>query len=313
VPPGPGRSEGGPIQGRHTLSIDIEKAFKLRREHRYFNISVLWIWYFAWVVRALYRLRVRHEAVTLLSLGCGIAAGVFLIGPGYRSLLIAALFVHLKDVFDASDGSLARLTGRTNRIARFLDSLCDLAVITWLITAIAVRTYPQSGPRIVIAAAAAWGSVFMQCSYFNYYLVSYTGLFSAMNVRTDERRTDEDEAVYAVTWKRRLLRLLQAVYGAAYGWQDRIVAALDRSSFGRAIGGSAASAGAGALRTWYGDKRLMTLNSPLCFGTHLFLLILVLVLSHPAYFYYIVIFPGNAFLLFNVAYRERRFRRMNAE
>ncbi|MBI4720443.1 MAG: CDP-alcohol phosphatidyltransferase family protein [Chitinivibrionia bacterium] len=294
------------------MSGDIEKAYKLKREHRYFNISVLWIWYFPRVVRILHRLKIPHEAVTLLSLACGIGAGAFLLGMGYRSLLLAAVFVHLKDVFDASDGSLARLTGRTNRIARFLDSLFDLVVITWLLAAIAAREHPASGWQTAVRFAAAWVSIFMQCSYFNYYLVSYTRLFSGTNVRTDERTTEADKALYGTAWKRRLLLALQAVYGAVYGWQDRLIAKLDRKSLDRAGRGGARTpgeAGAEELRAWYGDKRLMTLNSPLCFGTHLFILILALIISQPMYFYYAIIFPGNAYLLFNIAYRERRFKR----
>lgn len=287
------------------MAIDMEKAFKLPKERRYFNVSVLWIFYYTRVIRVLYRLNVRHEAVTLASLMFGIAAGVFLLRPGYHNLLLCALFVHLKDIFDASDGSLARLKGQTNRIARFLDSLCDLAAITWLLAALAVRTYPQAGPAVVAIAAAAWGSIFMQCSYFNFYLVSYTKLYGTTNVRTDERATDGDAGAYARWWKRALLLSLQRIYAVMYGWQDRIVAAVDRTSFRRACGTAPEGQAGERFEQWYGDKRLMTLNSPLCFGTHLFIFIVCALLSRPEMFYYIVIFPGNALLLLNIAVRER--------
>lgn len=294
------------------MAIDIEKAFKLPRERRYFNISVLWIFYYTRIVRLLYRLNVRHEAVTLMSLMFGIVAGLFLLRPGYHNLLLSALFVHLKDIFDASDGSLARMKGQTNRIARFLDSLCDFVAITWLLAAIAIRTYPHVGPAVAATGAAAWISIFLQCSYFNFYLVSYTKLYGTTNVRTDEREPDDDAELYAAMWKRSLLLSLRRIYAVVYGWQDRIVAAVDRISFHRA--NQAAHVRPDAVpdaerrKRWYGNKQLMTFNSPLCFGTHLFIFILCALLSRPEYFYYTVIFPGNAFLLLNVFVRERKYR-----
>ena len=183
---------------------DWEGAFKISREHRYFNISVLWIFYYKHVIKFLYYARVPHEAVTLSSLACGIAGGVFLLRPGYSNLLIAALFIHAKDLLDACDGSLARLTNRSNRIARFLDSLCDFAAITWLMTALGIAARHKSGFWALIPATAAWFSIFIQCSYFNYYLVKYSQLFLKTNVRSDESLTYEDRRFYDSKLKRNL-------------------------------------------------------------------------------------------------------------
>lgn len=296
------------------MTIDMERAFKLPKERRYFNISVLWIFYYTRVIRLLYRINIRHEAVTLLSLASGIAAGIFLLRPGYSNLVLFALFAHLKDVFDASDGSLARMKGQTNRIARFLDSLCDFVAISWLLAALAIRLYPQFGPAVIPVACAAWISIFLQCSYFNFYLVSYTKLYGATNVRTDERRTGEDKRLYGAGWKRILLFVLQRLYAAAYGWQDRLIATVDRASYRRAAGEHGADAwdGAGEHRRerWYGDAQLMTLASPLCFGTHLFIFIVCALLSYPGLLYYIVILPGNVLLVLNIYIRERRYGRL---
>jgi len=288
--------------------FDIEGAFKVPREHRYLNISVLWIFYYTKVVRILYRLGVRHEAVTLSSLAAGIGAGMFLMKPGYGSLVAAALLIHLKDVLDASDGSLARLKGQTNRIARFLDSLCDFVVVTWLITALALRYRGEAGSMAWILAGAAWISVFLQCSYFNYYLVKYVKLFGKTNVRTDESMTEDDKRIYTKRWKLGLLFLLQNLYRFVYGWQDRLVAGLDGWSRRRALGED--RNGAEAHTQWYAAKSLMTMNSPLCFGTHLFVLIVSALLYHPEYFYYIVVFAGNFYLLLNVACRHFMFKRL---
>jgi len=293
---------------KNSRVFDIEGAFKVPREHRYLNISVFWIFYYTRVVKLLYRLGVRHEAVTLASLAAGIGAGLFLLRPGYGSLVAAAFLVHLKDVLDASDGSLARLKGQTNRIARFLDSLCDFVAVTWLNAALALRYRSEVGSIVWLLAAAAWLSLFLQCSYFNYYLVNYVKIFGKTNVRADESMTEEDRRIYSERWKRVLLSVLQTIYRFVYGWQDRLVARLDRWSRRKALGGE--RGGCGASAQWYAAKSLMTMNSPLCFGTHLFVFIVSALLYHPEYFYYIVIFAGDFYLLLNVAYRHLKFKRL---
>jgi len=59
------------------VSPETESPHKLPAERRYFNISVLWIFYYERVIHALYRLRVRHEVATPASIGSGLAAGAY--------------------------------------------------------------------------------------------------------------------------------------------------------------------------------------------------------------------------------------------
>jgi phosphatidylglycerophosphate synthase len=285
---------------------DIGKAFKLPETARYFNVSVLWIYYYTHVIRALYIIKIRHEAVTLISFSFGVAAGIMFLIDGYPALLVAALCIHLKDLFDACDGSLARLRGQTNRIARFLDSLCDLAAITWIITALAVRLFPSHGPAVIVLAGFSWVSLFLQCSYFNFYLVAYTKLFGRTNVRHDESPTAKDREIYSVAWKRYMLLFFQNVYKVVYGWQDSLVAAVDADSIRRLYNRSPEQLTESERRAWYGDRRLLTLNSPLCFGTHLFMLIIASLLSSPEFFLYAVVIAGNGYMVFNYLYRLRR-------
>jgi len=78
------------------------------------------------VIRLFYRAGIRHEVVTFLSFACGIGATFLIItAESLSGFVVAALLVHLKDVFDACDGALARLTGTGHRIGRFLDTIGD--------------------------------------------------------------------------------------------------------------------------------------------------------------------------------------------
>ncbi len=93
---------------------------KLPPAYRYLNISTLWIPYYRLVIRAFYRLHIRHEVATALSIGCGLAAAWLIVGlPASGGFVAAAVLVHLKDVFDATDGAVARMTGTGHRFGRF--------------------------------------------------------------------------------------------------------------------------------------------------------------------------------------------------
>ncbi|MCX6832837.1 MAG: CDP-alcohol phosphatidyltransferase family protein [candidate division Zixibacteria bacterium] len=146
--------------------IDLEKAEKIPVSRRYFNISVIWILYYRHVLRLLYWLRFPHELVTLASIGSGLLSAIMF----YQGKLIpAAILLHGKDVFDACDGSLARMTGRGHLIGRYLDSLGDFLVLTSVVIAIGLHAYSLGQQHYLLWALAAVFSIFIQCSFFNFY------------------------------------------------------------------------------------------------------------------------------------------------
>ena len=77
------------------------------------------------VVLVLAPLRVPPPAVVLASAAFGVGGAVEL-ARGH--LVVAALLVQAKTVFDNADGQLARLTGRVTAFGRYLDAECDLLV-----------------------------------------------------------------------------------------------------------------------------------------------------------------------------------------
>ncbi|MBW3591896.1 MAG: CDP-alcohol phosphatidyltransferase family protein, partial [Actinobacteria bacterium] len=138
---------------------DFESIHKIPAEHRYFNISTKWIAYYPWMIRTFYRLGIRHEVVTGLSIVSGLTAAA-LIGslPGSGLFLAAVLTVHLKDVFDASDGALARITGTGHRLGRFVDTIGDGVVFTLWIGACALVMAKAGAPAPIAAATRSYGA-----------------------------------------------------------------------------------------------------------------------------------------------------------
>jgi len=147
------------------------------------------------LVLALARLRVPPPLVVLASGAAGLAAAVEL---GRGSWLAAALLVQLKTVLDNADGQLARLTGRTSALGRYLDSLFDLLVNAALFAALGYRT---GRPALALAGFLALTAV-----------LSLN--FNAE--RLARGAAAEPEAEGALT------RFLHQLYGAVYAPQDRL-------------------------------------------------------------------------------------------
>jgi archaetidylinositol phosphate synthase len=142
------------------------------------------------VVLALAPLRVPPPAVVVASAAFGIAGAVEL-ARGH--LVVAALLVQGKTVFDNADGQLARLTGRVTAFGRYLDSECDLLVDAALFAGLGWYTGRP------IAAVAGF--------------VALTAVLS-LNFNV-ERLARNAPAVWDAS-------VLGRVYGLLYGWQDRL-------------------------------------------------------------------------------------------
>lgn len=278
--------------------IDISKSEKIPPERRYFNISVLWIFYYHHLLRPLYRLRIPHEAVTLASIASGVVSALlFYCG----SVLPAAVALHLKDLLDACGGSLARLTGRGHLIGRYLDSLGDFLVLVLVSVAIAHRAYVEGSSIYLFWGGTAILSIFIQCSFFNFYQIAYLERFGIQTVTSKRDEYSRDDAFLPADslLKRIVLSLLRFAHIIIYSWQDKFVAAVDNHLYKRCNHQSRAN--------WYGDKRLMTLQSALCFGTHTFVVIVFALLNHTEYALVFVATMMNLYLLWLLYYRRKRF------
>lgn len=279
----------------------MPSGHKLPPGHRYLNLSTLWIPYYRWVIRAFCRLGIRHEVATALSIGCGLAAAWLIArDPGGGAWLAAALLVHLKDVFDATDGAVARITGTGHRLGRFLDTVGDGVVFTaWIAACAWVMNAHGTSPAAAAAwAGAGWLALFLQCSYYNFHHLHYVRLAGAASTSL----LDESDAARS---PQRATRWLATVYQVWFGWQDRILERSDRRQ--RLWLGLPEDPEDHLNDAWYGSRAFMVANSALCFGTHTFLLVVLLVAGRPQWFLPVVVAGMSAYLALIVCARLVRF------
>jgi phosphatidylglycerophosphate synthase len=288
--------------------IDFEKMEKLPAGCRFFDVNELWYFPNRWAVRLLYPLPVSANTITWLALIMGLMAAGFYVSGGDSALVWGAVFLYGKLFLDNVDGNLARLRGEESRLGRFLDSFSDFVVSVLVYGAITLRlAQDSSNPGFIWAMGfLALVSSLLQCSYWVYYYVSYTDWVGSYGInRTDETVTAKDRQAAKSGEMSGAVLFLQKFHNIAYGWQDALIAALDR------ISREAADYQDSELhrKRWVADKTFLTRMGPLCVCTNTMALVVLSLLNQLELFLILVVFLGNGYLITLQAWKIIEFKK----
>ncbi len=250
------------------------------------------------VVRLLYRAPVTPNHVTVAAILVGLTSAMAYAQGTRTACAAGGLLLTLKDILDAADGQLARARKQYSRAGRFLDSIGDILVNLAVFSGIGIALFrAAAGP--VIAIVLPFLSFFfltLRVSYHVYYQTTFLHLQDsyAVNRVTEEIRTED---LSQDPWTLRL----QKVFQALYGWQDRLMAAIDRwSGYGRACDPAA----------WYADRTALRISSFLGLGTELFLVMAFSVWGKLTAYFILNLVGMNAVWVGCVVYRRSLARRI---
>jgi phosphatidylglycerophosphate synthase len=257
------------------LRLTYSRSLKSARSDEWINTyairpaaSIL-VWLF-------HRAGLRPIQVVLLGTATGLLAGAaILLVPEGRGLTAAGLLILLKTLLDAADGQLARATGTVDRLGRFADAVSDFFVNAAVTLPLGAVLAPRLGPAAWFLAGATFAVLVLGCSLFVFYQVSHLERSGRSPANRPDERAPRPGASAAEARLHRAYLLL-------YGWQDRMMAALDRallsagsrSGPGSAVRGGSSSRAAGnrdgaAPQGWYDDPLALRLTSFLGLGTSL--------------------------------------------
>ena len=82
------------------------------------------------------------------------------------NLIVAAILILLKSMFDAADGEVARRKNRPSYVGRYLDSICDFIINFLLLFAVGIRIEQNSFLFLLTLLLLQ-----LQGSLYNYYYV----------------------------------------------------------------------------------------------------------------------------------------------
>ena len=291
--------------------IDLDKIEKLPAECRFFDVNTLWYFPNRWVVRLLYPLPISANQVTVLALVMGLISAAFYVSGAETALVWGAVFLYGKLFLDNVDGNLARLRGEESRLGRFLDSFSDFVVSVLVYGAITFRIAQESSQPgfIWMLGLIALVSSLLQCSYWVYYYVSYTDwVGSYQKNRTDETVTEKDRKAAESGEMSGAVYFLQRFHNIAYGWQDALIAALDR--FSREMADYQDNEE--HRKRWVADKNFLTRMGPLCVCTNTMALVVLSLFGQLELFLILVLFIGNGYLLALQGWKIIRFKKFSA-
>jgi phosphatidylglycerophosphate synthase len=244
------------------------------------------------LVRGLYKTSITPNQVTIGAAAAGLVAALFY-GQGKTGpTIVGALLLWTKDLLDSADGQLARAKNIYSRSGRFLDSIGDLVVNVAVFVAIGGALYGQTGSLTIflLTAAALVGTTF-RISYHVFYQVSYLHLENSYGLnRTNEAVQEED------LHGDRFALTLQRTYQALYGWQDRMMNAIDVWS--------KEGITEDVNRKWYADTKGLRFSGFLGMGSELAVLVLFSMCGRLEWYVYFNVIAQNALWAINVFYRR---------
>jgi len=287
--------------------IDLDKLEKLPAECRFFDVNALWYFPNRWAVRLLYPLSISANMITWIALAMGLVSAAFYVSSAEPALVWGAVFLYGKLFLDNVDGNLARLRGEESRLGRFLDSFSDFVVSVLVYGAITFRIAQESSQPgfIWMLGLIALVSSLLQCSYWVYYYVSYTDwVGSYQKNRTDETVTEKDRKAAESGEMSGAVYFLQRFHNIAYGWQDALIAALDR--FSREVADYQDNEE--HRKRWVADKTFLTQMGPLCVCSNTMALVVLSLLNQLELFLVLVVFMGNGYLLVLQGWKIIRFK-----
>jgi phosphatidylglycerophosphate synthase len=277
-------------------SIDLDKIEKLPKACRFFDVNTLWYFPNRWAVRLLYPLPVSANTITWIALVMGLVSAAFYVSGIETALVWGAVFLYGKLFLDNVDGNLARLRGEESRLGRFLDSFSDFVVSVLVYGAITLQmAQNSSNPGFIwVLGMLALISSLLQCSYWVYYYVGYTDWVGSYEKnRMDESVTERDLRQVESGEMSGAVYFLQRFHNIAYGWQDALIAALDRIS--RKAAGYQESDE--HRERWVADTTFLTRMGPLCVCTNTMALVVLSLLNQLELFLVLVVFLGNGYLV----------------
>ena len=244
------------------------------------------------VVRILYRTPVTPNQVTIASTVAGLVAALVFLQDGPTATACAGLLVTVKDILDSADGQLARARQMYSRLGRFLDSIGDFVVNAAVFAAMGWLLWNKAGNiRPAILAFAGLLGITLRVSYHVFYQTSFLHRQESYQTnRVTEEVRDEDKKGERTTL------LLQRIFQAIYGWQDRLVVGIDRWCRRELREED--------LEMWFVNKPALRLSGFLGMGTELFLVTLFSVANRLEIYLYFNLCVMNSLLAVNIFYRK---------
>jgi hypothetical protein len=172
------------------------------------------------------KMRVSPNMVTAFSLLCGISSGVFFAGANEHDVIWAAVLLQMMIFFDCADGQLARMTKRSSRFGRIIDTFADLATHGAIYTGVAISLYRTTGSAFsFFIALSAQISMYLHMALYDHFKNVFISVTKPGHPDLlDSLKHMKDRAEQNDNRKSRLSRVVAKLYVWFYRMESKVVA-----------------------------------------------------------------------------------------
>ncbi len=192
---------------------------KLSNEDKFLDFSDYGRSLATFMATHLSRIKINAIQVTSLFLVAGILTAYCIYN---HQLVWAAIFLMLKNILDAVDGEIARITNHPSLIGRYLDSIFDFIINALIFTTILF----VNNSSITIFILAFLGIEF-QCSIYNYY---YVIVRRRLNNEQSSRIIEYRKPIAYAYENQKTVTILHTVFLYLYVIFDSFVLLLDKQA-----------------------------------------------------------------------------------
>lgn len=123
------------------------------------------------LVISVYHTKIKPDHLTLVAMVFGLSGGFFYSLGSHLTCIIGAIFYLLFNIFDCSDGQLARIKKNGSSVGRLLDGIADYIAAIAIYSGIAIgySNNPQQPSSMVILISLAGISIIVQESLVDYF------------------------------------------------------------------------------------------------------------------------------------------------
>ncbi len=148
------------------------------------------------------KFNIHPNVVTILSIILGIAAGICFYYSDMTHTILGIFLLIWANIYDSTDGQLARMTGKKTRWGRMLDGFAGDLWFFAIYFAISLRLYPEWGISIFLIAAIS-GFIFhaKQCQLADYYRNIHLFFLKGKEGSELDTFRQQRETLHSLPWK----------------------------------------------------------------------------------------------------------------
>ncbi len=250
-------------------------------------------------VKLIYRLPVTPNQVTFLSFAAGVLASIYFAQGTGTAFIAAGIWYAVANALDCADGMLARLQGSGSPLGRLIDGITDWAIAVAIFIGLGIGLQTATGDATVWYLVVAGGlTSALHALIFDLHQQDYiSNVRGNRNFHAGEvEKTKRELQATGFSWR----KVVMSVYYQYLKVQEPVqIKQQNQRQFPPEV-----------FRQH--NRRVMRWWTVLGTTTNRSLLILAALFNVPFVFLWIVVIPGNLFLLFMLLQQRIVRRRMEA-